>query len=99
MRKRHGTQAGDPPKAAKAMYEFAAMEDPPPRAVVGTDAYARIMKKIEDCGDNYRQYEKISNSADVDGGEPEKTDGKQSVLRYWLHCYVEAQYRYDIAQS
>lgn len=66
MMKRHGTQAGDPVKGAKAMYELAVLSEPPLRAVIGTDAYQRVHKKIEDYGNNYKRYEKISNSTDVD---------------------------------
>ena len=65
--KRHGTQAGDPLKGAKAMYELAVLEDPPLRVVIGSDAYKAILAKIEAYGHNYRKYEKISNSTDVDG--------------------------------
>jgi len=67
MTKRNGTQAGDPPKGAKAMYELAIMKDPPLRVVIGTDAYKGIMEKIQQYGENYKKYEKISNSTDVDG--------------------------------
>ena len=67
MKKRHGTQAGEPLKGAKAMYELAILEEPPLRVVVGTDAYKLVMAKIEAYGDNYKKYEKISNSTDVDG--------------------------------
>jgi hypothetical protein len=35
--------------------------------VVGTDAYAAaVMGKIKRYDENYREYEKISNSTDVD---------------------------------
>lgn len=67
MSERHGTQAGDPIKGAKAMYELAIMRDPPLRVVIGTDAYKAIMGKIESYGENYKKYEKISNSTDVEG--------------------------------
>jgi len=63
----NGTQPGEPSKAARAMYELAVMPDPPLRVVVGTDAYAAIMKKIEDYKTNYTKYEKLSISTDVDG--------------------------------
>lgn len=65
MTERHGTQAGDPKKAAKAMYEFATMQDPPLRVVVGTDAYKGIMDKIKKYDENYKKYEKISNSTNI----------------------------------
>jgi len=67
--KRNGTQAGDPKKGAKAMYELAILKEPPLRAVIGTDAYKAIMGKIKNYGEEYPKYEKISNSTDVDGYE------------------------------
>ena len=69
MTKKNGTQAGDPPKGAKAMYELAVMKDPPLRVVIGSDAYTAIMDKIKKYGEDYKKYEKISNSTDVDGYE------------------------------
>ncbi|TVY49818.1 putative oxidoreductase [Lachnellula occidentalis] len=69
MGKRNGTQAGDPPKGAKAMYELAIMKDPPLRVVIGSDAYKGMMDKLKTYGENYKKYEKISNSTDVDGYE------------------------------
>ncbi|KAI1332955.1 hypothetical protein F5Y16DRAFT_47 [Xylariaceae sp. FL0255] len=68
--KRHGTQAGDPIKGARAMWEVAKMDDPPLRLVVGTDAYGAITQKIKAYGENYPKYEKLSNSTDVDGYKP-----------------------------
>ncbi len=67
MTGRHGTQAGDPPKGAKAMYELAVMENPPLRVVLGSDAYKGVMAKIDAYSKNYKKYEKLSNSTDVDG--------------------------------
>jgi hypothetical protein len=61
-----GTQAGDPRKGARVAYEFAVMEGPPLRVVIGTDAYASIMEKIKQYEENYKKFEKISNSTDVD---------------------------------
>ena len=54
MEKRNGKQIGDPAKAAKAMYEFAVMQDPPLRVVVGTDAYKAVMNKIDAYEKNYK---------------------------------------------
>jgi hypothetical protein len=67
MSQRHGTQAGDPPKAAKAFYELAVMKDPPLRCIVGTDAYARLGTKLETYSENRKKFEKLSTSTDVDG--------------------------------
>lgn len=67
MEKRHGTQAGDPVKAAKAFYELAVMKDPPLRCIVGTDAYSAINKKLETYSESVKKFEKLSNSTDVDG--------------------------------
>jgi len=66
MGKRNGTQKGEPVKGSRAFYDLAMMDNPPLRVVVGSDAYERIMKKIEDYGNNYKKYEKLSNSTDVD---------------------------------
>lgn len=70
MGKRNGTQAGDPEKGGKAFYELAVMEDPPLRCIVGTDAYARMGKKMDDYAKNLKRMEKLSNSTDVDGYKP-----------------------------
>lgn len=67
MKQRNGTQAGDPAKGAKAMYEIAVMDEPPLRVVIGTDAYKAILDKIDKYEKNYKKYEKLSNSTDVDG--------------------------------
>lgn len=69
MKERNGTQAGDPPKGARAMYELATMEDPPLRCVIGSDAYTAINGKIEEYGKNYKKYEKLANSTDAEGYE------------------------------
>ncbi|KAI9655543.1 MAG: hypothetical protein M1821_005336 [Bathelium mastoideum] len=70
MGKRHGTQAGDPAKAGKVFYELAVMEDPPLRCIVGTDAFARMNKKMDDYTKNLKRMEKLSNSTDVEGYQP-----------------------------
>jgi hypothetical protein len=64
---RHGSQAGDPAKAAKVFYDLAVMDDPPLRCVVGTDAYSHITKKLETYSESVKRFEKWSNSTDVDG--------------------------------
>lgn len=70
MTKRNGTQRGDPPKAAAAMYKFACMgKDAPLRVAVGNDAYDGVMNKLKTYGENYPKYEELSRSTDVDGYE------------------------------
>lgn len=63
MGKRHGTQAGDPAKGGRAMWEIAHMENPPLRVVIGSDAYKAIMQKIKDYGELYPKYEKLSSKS------------------------------------
>ncbi|OAL30252.1 hypothetical protein AYO20_08826 [Fonsecaea nubica] len=70
MTARHGKQAGDPKKGAKAMYELAVMPNPPLRVAVGTDAYKAVMNKLEQYEQNYTKYAELSNSTDVDGYVP-----------------------------
>jgi len=67
MGERHGTQAGDPAKGARAMWEIAQMEDPPLRTVIGSDAYTAIMGKIDTYSKNYPKYKDLANSTDVEG--------------------------------
>ncbi|CAI7600065.1 unnamed protein product [Penicillium discolor] len=66
MMARHGTQPGDPRKAAKAFYDLAVMEDPPLRILLGTDAYPAILARLEEEKRNFMKYEGISLGTDVD---------------------------------
>jgi len=66
MESRNGTQAGDPAKAAKVWYELAVMKDPPLRCVVGTDAYARLGKKLDNYKEGREKFKDWSNSTDVE---------------------------------
>lgn len=65
-KKKNGSQKGDPKKGAQAMYQFATMEDTPLRMCIGSDAYQAMMTKIKTYGENYKKYEKIALSTDVD---------------------------------
>jgi len=69
MSDRHGRHVGDPKKGAKLMYEFA-MNQPPLRVIVGTDAYQRIMDRVEEYEQNYKHWEKLSNRTKVKGQKP-----------------------------
>jgi len=68
MGERNGTQAGDPKKGGKAMYALATINDPPLRAVIGSDAYQAMQGKIKEYGELYGREDlsKIANSTDVD---------------------------------
>lgn len=66
MSERNGTQVGDPPKAAKAMWEVAKMDNPPLRVVLGSDAYDMVQTKLKEYGELYPKYEKLSKSTDVE---------------------------------
>lgn len=52
----NGTQAGNPIKGAKAMYELAVIKGPSLQVVIGTYAYKAITRKIESYGENYKKY-------------------------------------------
>lgn len=69
MGKRHGTQAGDPAKAAKVMYELACLPEPPLNCVVGTDAYKTISTRLDGWQESVKKYAYLSNSTNVDGYE------------------------------
>lgn len=64
--KRHGTQAGDPAKGARAMYELATMKDPPLRCAIGSDAYQAMQAKLKTYGEEVKKFEKLTISTDVD---------------------------------
>lgn len=63
---RHGTQPGDPVKAAKAMHQLALEKEPPLRVTLGSDGYNAITKKVETYKENLKKYEKISKSTDIE---------------------------------
>jgi len=67
MSKRNGSQAGDPAKGARAMYELATMQDPPLRCVIGSDAYTAMGTKLDTYSKNVKRFEQLSNSTDVEG--------------------------------
>lgn len=65
-KERNGTQAGDPPKAARAMYELAIQPDPPLRCIIGSDAFKVMETKMKTAQETHERNAKISNSTDVD---------------------------------
>lgn len=66
MTARNGNQEGDPLKAAKAIYDLAVMPEPPLRIVIGTDAYAKIIAKLNVDKELAFKYKELSNSTNVD---------------------------------
>ncbi|KAL6251129.1 hypothetical protein RBB50_001337 [Rhinocladiella similis] len=66
MMKRHGTQEGDPLKAAKVFYDLAVMENPPLRIPLGSDAYPGIVGRLRSDLEVFEKYKSISLSTDVD---------------------------------
>ncbi|KAL2063721.1 hypothetical protein VTL71DRAFT_5526 [Oculimacula yallundae] len=63
---RHGTQPGDPVKAAKAIYQLAGEKEPPLRCLLGSDGFTAVTKKLEKYRENLVKYEKLTKSTDVD---------------------------------
>lgn len=62
----HWKQAGDPKKAATAMYQFATMENSPLHVVIGTYAYKGVMEKLKTYEENNKKWERIGNSTNID---------------------------------
>ncbi|TKA66086.1 hypothetical protein B0A49_07833 [Cryomyces minteri] len=65
MRKRHGTQPGDPAKAAQKMYELAVMPDPPLRCLLGSDGLEALRGKLETYRENLDTFETLTRSTDI----------------------------------
>ncbi|RYY56943.1 MAG: SDR family NAD(P)-dependent oxidoreductase [Chitinophagaceae bacterium] len=59
-----GTQAGDPEKAARLMIELGEMPEPPLYLLLGSDAFARAIKKSDLLSSGYKQWEALSRSTD-----------------------------------
>lgn len=60
----HGTEPGDPVKAAKAMLEALDAPEPPARLVLGADALAGVRKKLYDVSKQVSAWEYLSTSTD-----------------------------------
>jgi NAD(P)-dependent dehydrogenase (short-subunit alcohol dehydrogenase family) len=58
-------QPGDPRRAAAAIVEVAAAEDPPLRLVLGADAVARIEGKLEQVAADIAAWRELSHSTDI----------------------------------
>lgn len=59
-----GVQQGDPERAADVMLELAAMEQPPVRLFMGSDAYRRALQKLEIIRQDLETYQNLSFATD-----------------------------------
>lgn len=66
MKKRNGTQVGDPKKGGERMYDLAMEKEPPLRVVIGSDAHAAMETKLKTYSEERKKWEHISLSTDVD---------------------------------
>ncbi|TKT89436.1 oxidoreductase [Dyadobacter frigoris] len=64
--KMDGNQAGDPEKAAAAMIQIVAEQNPPLYLLLGNDAYERAFKKIEVLTNAYEKWEDLTKSTGFD---------------------------------
>ncbi|MGD1318083.1 SDR family oxidoreductase [Chryseobacterium sp. 2R14A] len=60
----NGNQPGDPEKAAKAMIELAAMENPPVHLVLGSDAFQMANNKLTSLQTEISDFKTLSTSTD-----------------------------------
>lgn len=62
----HGTQTGDPAKAAAAVMRAVTAENPPLRLPLGPDAVDAVQKKLASVQDNLEAWLDVSSSTDFD---------------------------------
>ena len=70
MDRNHGTQAGDPAKAAQAMIAVVELAAPPLRLPLGTDAYERIRAKLRSVAQDVEGWEQVGTATSFDGEVP-----------------------------
>ena len=61
-----GKQIGDPAKAAAALMQIAAMNEPPTLLFLGSDAYSRATAKMAELSKQIEQYRTLSFSTDLE---------------------------------
>jgi len=59
-----GAQAGDPEKAVAAMIRITTEPNPPLLLLLGSDAYQRAMNKLEQLGNEFKAWEKVTTATD-----------------------------------
>jgi NAD(P)-dependent dehydrogenase (short-subunit alcohol dehydrogenase family) len=62
----HGTQPGDPAKAAQAIMAAAASDEPPAFLLLGNDALNTYRRLAEARLDTIKKWEHVSTSTDID---------------------------------
>lgn len=65
----HGTQPGDPHKAAKVLIAVTEAEKAPFRLPLGSDAFARVRAKLDAVANDIRAFEDIASAINFDGVE------------------------------
>lgn len=66
MSQRHGTQVGDPQKAAVQMYELAIESNPPLRCILGSDAHKVLTERLDAQQKLVKDNEKRTLATDYD---------------------------------
>ncbi|QIP14574.1 SDR family NAD(P)-dependent oxidoreductase [Spirosoma aureum] len=61
-----GLQAGDPEKAAMALIQLAAVPDPPLYLLLGSDAYERAFRKLDNLREEFKRWEGLTQSTDFE---------------------------------
>ena len=65
----HGTQPGDPRKAARVLMAVADADKPPFRLPLGTDAYLRVRAKLESVAKDISAFESMATAINYEGVE------------------------------
>jgi NAD(P)-dependent dehydrogenase (short-subunit alcohol dehydrogenase family) len=60
-----GKQTGDPVKAARAMLDLIAMDNPPPHLLLGSDALRLVTEKLTSLQSDFAAFRDVSLSTDV----------------------------------
>ncbi|CCH54011.1 short-chain dehydrogenase/reductase SDR [Fibrisoma limi BUZ 3] len=64
--KMNGSQAGDPEKAAATLMQVASEANPPLYLLLGSDAYRRAMRKVDELSQVFQAQEELAKSTDFD---------------------------------
>ena len=63
---RSGHQRGDPAKAAAAILQIVASDDPPAHLLLGSDALKRARTRLEELGTEFERWASLAQSTDFD---------------------------------